>query len=293
MSKSEGMRWFETLHSELGCSSNELKAKLIDFRERCRNSLLRASYPTANGIKKFSGTGTPSAKTIDFILSYLDEHHPDAKTEFQKLAVAKIAQNAKRHKLAITKILDIEKYRRSEYWKNKSDILRGQLFGWHYIFRKRLNGRHVSEIMYLFPNAKLTQVVDAYWYRHTNVRPEFYIGNFYCAESSLMGTFIQKSTDKLLHPVQVTAGYESDSNDNIKLTTGFMTGASLEGESIFHYPFAFTGYGPADKVYVDDQKFMGKAAEKLTSDLIEDQKQKFGDMDFPQSVSKRNFFSTR
>lgn len=269
------MNWFTDLQRELSFETEEtFITSLKEFREDCSNTLLRKFYPTDQAMKRFQSRKSPSAKTIDFILTYLNDKHPNVETSFSEFAVDKLSSKIRQHKYYITRAIDLEDFRRKDYWAGKANILSKELFGWHHMCRKRLNDRIVEEVIYVFPNKNLGQVVDAYWYRITDNGPAFYAGNFYCAENSLMGTFVNKSTDKIMHPIHMVIGYRGDLNNRIKITTGFLNGATLSGKSVFHYPFAFVYHERPQGSVVSEQRFMDEAAKLITRrpKLVEPQK---------------------
>lgn len=260
------MNWFTELQCELSFETEDTFINsLKEFREECSNSLLRKFYPTDQAMKAFKDRKSPSAKTVDFMLTYLNDRHADKETKFADYAVGKLASKVRQHKYHVTRAIDLEEFRRKDYWAEKSDILSKQLCGWHHICRKRLNDRLVSEVIYIFPSKTLRQVVDAYWYRITDSGPSFYAGNFYCAENSLMGTFVNKSTDKILHPIHMIIGYRGDLNNRIRITTGFLNGATLSGKSVFHYPFAFVDHDNFQAPVVTESRFMNDAARRIAA----------------------------
>lgn len=227
-------------------------------------------YPTPTAIRGFNTRQQGKNKTLDLVLSFLDEEYPDKETTFAKVAVESIEKKQRKHKLFLTRMLDVEKFRRADYWSRKSKILNSELFGWYFLIRKTTRDKVELEALYLAQNSKLEQVVDGYWYRHTDRGPKACVGNFYCADSSLLGTFFRASSDKLFHPIHMTIGYRGNTSDKIQITTGFLTGSKIEDASIFHYPFAIYGYEHDTRPIESITAFMQTAEERLRYEASSD-----------------------
>ena len=114
--------WFEQLSRDLKIGSDELIKDLIDFREHCSNNLLRSSYTTPEGIKKFRTTKDFQKGTVDLILSYLDSKNFNDEISFTNQAVEKIENKVGSHKYYTTRIIDVENYRRGKYWENNQRL---------------------------------------------------------------------------------------------------------------------------------------------------------------------------
>ena len=262
--QTESLNWLPLLSHELGTEEDELIHEMLAFRSECSNSLLRGTYPDPRTIREFGKRKSLYKGSVDFVLTFLDARYPSFATTIATECVGKIAANTNDHKLFATRMLDVENYRRSAYWKDKFGVLSKNIFGWYYVSRKTTRGQFEREVLFLSANKALTQVVDGYWLRQTDSGTKTCLGNFFAAESSLIGTFVRASSDSLIHPIHMTIGYSATGKNPIEITTGFLSGSKVEDGSIFHYPFAIFGHERSDENFQDHREFEKLALAHLT-----------------------------
>lgn len=260
------VNWFSELSVELEVKSEHLIMELIDYREECRSRFLRESYPGPAGIKGFPDTKTCNAKSVDFLLTFLNDKYPDYKTNFAEQAKDQMLNGIPSYRLAITRNLRLEDYRRKAYWEKKLQAIDIVLLGWHLCCRRRLEGEDVVEAFYISKNAHFPQLRDAFWLRSTITGRTVYFGEFCLSQASLFGTFITHSTDKIVRPVHITIGYADVPGQTLKnFSVGGITGVERESGEVFHSQFQIFCHMGENELKMKAETFHEKAMRLVSS----------------------------
>ncbi|MEM9357735.1 MAG: hypothetical protein AAGB04_16140 [Pseudomonadota bacterium] len=247
--------WFSQLAKELYVDRAALKDQMIRFRSSRRiSSELRASYPTERGIEMF-GEGLPQKHTIDFIMSFLNQagrldsdlEARVASTTFSKFGRRVLGQLSDPRKLSISRVLEVEEWRRSDYWRDRQPYVAKMICGTYLMYResKNMNGDVIEpqtyrEILHIKPSSTNHQTLEAFWRRRSVARRITYVGYFVICENFLYGTFVNRSTDEVIKPVNINFLSTHASDDELKrmVYTGSVTGTDFRQEKIIHYPIA-------------------------------------------------------
>ena len=259
--------WFEQLADELQATQPQLRSDMKDYRASNRVlSDIRAHYPTERGIELFGQT-FPQIHTIDFVLSFLNFEREEAELDpvtFFRFGKEVVDQTRRKHILSVTKALDAENLRRSDYWKARQDHIREVLCGTYFLFRPSLTvsgdksfKKVYTEVMHIKPNKQFPQVLQAYWRRWTQSKLIFYTGNFFISTNFLYGTFVNRSSDEVLKPVNINILSKHATRSSLQrfILTGSLTGTDFSQEKIIHYPIALKRTLPSQ--IPDHDKFLG------------------------------------
>lgn len=259
--------WLQQLAGELGVGERTLRTQMKDFRASNRvPEQIRTFYPTERGIEMF-GSAFPQIHTIDFVLSFLSSSFEEAKIEgvaFHKFGKAVVDQSRRRHILSVTKSLDAENLRRKEYWEARQSHIEEVLCGTYVLFRPSLTvsgdksfKKVYTEIMHIRLNEEFPQVLQAYWRRWTQNKKIFYTGNFFISTNFLYGTFVNRSSDEVLKPVNINILSKHAQKSDLQqfVLTGSLTGTDFSQEKIIHYPIALKRTLP--RQLPDHERFLG------------------------------------
>jgi len=254
--------WFAQLAKQISMSEMRLRTLMKDFRaSNFISDELRQSYPTERGIELF-GAAFPQTHTIDFVLSFLNffvqktgQVISQEQVTFLKFGNAVVEQAKRRHVLAVTKTLDAEDLRRKKYWVDRQSYVEKVLCGTYILFRPSLTlsgdksfDRVYTEVLHIKKNKKFPQVLNAYWRRWTQRRKIFYIGNFFTSSNFMYGTFVNRSSDEILKPINICILSKHASRTGIRhfVLTGSLTGTDVNQEKIVHYPIALRRLRPEE-----------------------------------------------
>lgn len=242
--------WFEQISNELGVSTKVLRSQMKDFRASSSVAdEIRSFYPTERGIELL-GSAFPQIHTIDFILSFLNQYKLGTlplNITFTRFGKEVIDQSRKRHILSVTKSIGAENLRRKEYWQNRQDHIEEVLCGTYILFRPSLtvsgqkSFRHVyTEVLHIKKSPEFPQVLIAYWRRWTQNQKIFYTGNFFISTNFLYGTFVNRSSDEVIKPVNINILSKHASKRGLRqfILTGSLTGTDFSQDTIIHYPIA-------------------------------------------------------
>jgi hypothetical protein len=215
--------------------------------------MLREQYPTERGIE-LMGKSLPQRHTLDFVLSFLNylEQKGGERLSSEKVTFLRFGENVVRaakgkHVLQVTQALDAEDLRRQKYWKMRKSHISEVICGTYYLFRPSLTkngnlkeGAAYGEALHIKPSDAFEPVLDAYWRRWSRNSVITYLGNFFIGSDFLYGTFVNRSSDEVVKPVNLTLLCKPLSKSSLRnfIVTGSLTGTDFGQDTILHYPIA-------------------------------------------------------
>lgn len=242
------------LADELDIEPDELRSRMKDFRASGQiPEMLREQYPTERGIE-LMGRSLPQRHTLDFVLSFLNYLEtksvrvlsPD-KVTFLRFGASVVKTAKGKHILQVTQALDAEHLRREKYWNARKSHITEVICGTYYLFRPSLtkngnlkNGAAYGEALHIRPSAQFEPVLNAYWRRWTRNTIIIYLGNFFISSDFLYGTFVNRSSDEVIKPVNLNLLSKPLSKSSLRnfVVTGSLTGTDFGQDTILHYPVA-------------------------------------------------------
>jgi hypothetical protein len=208
------MSWLERLARELSArqkmavTAADLIQQMSDFVASCGDPILRRSYP--RDIHHFDRTENPQPKTVDLVLSFMDDKYHDLTPPIIKQLVNRLSKAAGKQAGEVDKILRKERFRRSVrrksardksecFWSLNHRRVVEKYAGLYALIRLASDQKLRVELFSIIPRVSDPTTVTVFW----QCRDKLRVGDLLVNSYRFSGLTVNKSTDKVVEPASL------------------------------------------------------------------------------------------
>jgi hypothetical protein len=209
------MSWLERLAHELSENRQQvitvtvLRTQIAHFIANCEDTYLRDSYP--KDIHHLDLAAKPQAKTVDLILSFMNETYGQFSPPIIREMASRLAGTPRPRDHELDKVLRKERKRRwvnprstnetdISYWSRNHRRVRQKYAGLYALIRRASDSSTRVEPFAIVPRADDPTTVSAFW----KCREKFRLGDLLVNTYRFSGITVTRSTDKVMEPATIS-----------------------------------------------------------------------------------------